>query len=108
MFGRSPDIYPDLMGSGHVPYTIKDEPVTQTYHRGTLAMARTAQPDSVTSQFFIVVDDSAVEALAAKNNYQIIGEVTSGMDVVDKIVAAADKEAPTSPVVMTKVTVSNP
>jgi len=110
MFGRSPDLYPDLVGSGGVPYTIKDEPVTQTYHRGTVAMARTAQPNSVTSQFFIVLDDSAAGALAAtgRNNYQIIGEVTSGMDVADKITAAADKEIPTNPVVMTKVTVSNP
>jgi cyclophilin family peptidyl-prolyl cis-trans isomerase len=110
MFGRSPDIYPDLVGSGHVPYTIKDEPVTQKYHRGTVAMARTVQPNSVTSQFFIVVDDKAAESLAAagRNNYQIIGEVTSGMDAVDKIVAAADKETPTNPVVMTKVTVTNP
>jgi cyclophilin family peptidyl-prolyl cis-trans isomerase len=110
MFGRSPDIYPDLVGSGHVPYTIKDEPVTQKYHRGTVAMARTVQPNSVTSQFFIVLDDKAAESLAAagRNNYQIIGEVTSGMDAVDKIVAAADKETPTNPVVMTKVAVSNP
>jgi cyclophilin family peptidyl-prolyl cis-trans isomerase len=110
MFGRSPDIYPDLVGSGHVPYTIQDEPVTQKYHRGTVAMARTVQPNSVTSQFFIVVDDKAAESLAAagRNNYQIIGEVTSGMDTVDKIVLAADKETPTNPVVMTKVTVTNP
>lgn len=110
MFGRSPNIYTDLVGSGGVPYTIKDEPVTQKYHRGTVAMARTVQANSVTSQFFIVVDDSAAGPLAGPdhNNYQIIGEVTSGMDAVDKIVASADKEIPTNPVVMTKVTVSNP
>ena len=40
--------------------------------------------------------------------YQIFGHVTSGMDAVDAIAAAADKENPTNPVVMTKVTVSNP
>jgi cyclophilin family peptidyl-prolyl cis-trans isomerase len=110
MFGRSPDIYPDLVGSGGVPYTIKDEPVTQQYHRGTVAMARTVQPNSVTSQFFIVLDDSAAGKLATpdRNNYPIIGEVTSGMDAVDAIAKAADKEIPTNPVVMTKVTVTNP
>ena len=108
MFGRSPDVYPDLVGSGGVPYTIKDEPVTQTYHRGTVAMARTKQPNSVNSQFFIVTDDGARSALASVNTYQIIGEVTSGMDAVDKIAAAADAEAPTNPVAMTKVTVANP
>ncbi len=108
MFGRSPDVYPDLVGSGGAPYTIKDEPVTQTYHRGTVAMARTKQPNSVNSQFFIVTDDGARSALASVNTYQIIGEVTSGMDTVDKIVTSADKEIPTNPVAMTKVTVSNP
>jgi cyclophilin family peptidyl-prolyl cis-trans isomerase len=109
-FGRSPDIITDILGSGGPPYRIKDEPVTQTYHRGTVAMARTKLPDSVGSQFFIVLDDAAKSSLAGPgaNTYQIIGEVTSGMDAVDKIVAAADKEIPTSPVVMTKVTVSNP
>ena len=73
-------------------------------------MARTVEPNSVTSQFFIVLDDKAAEPLAGpgRNNYQIIGEVTSGMDAVDKIVAAADKEVPTSPVIMTKVTATNP
>jgi cyclophilin family peptidyl-prolyl cis-trans isomerase len=71
-------------------------------------MARTAQPDSVDSQFFIVLDDAARSALAKANTYQIIGTVTSGMDTVDAIAGAADKEAPTVPVVMTSVTVANP
>jgi peptidyl-prolyl cis-trans isomerase B (cyclophilin B) len=71
-------------------------------------MARTPQPNSVGSQFFIVLDDSARGALASANTYQIIGTVTSGMDAVDAIAAAADAENPSNPVVMTKVTVSNP
>ncbi|MEI7743036.1 MAG: peptidylprolyl isomerase, partial [Chloroflexota bacterium] len=111
MFGRSPDIYKDLVGSGGPPYTIKDEPVTTTYHRGTVAMARTAVADSVRAQFFIVLSDGAATALAGEghNNYQIVGEVSSGMDVVDAIAAAANgKEQPDSPVVMTKVTVHGP
>ena len=68
-------------------YTIKDEPVTAEYGRGVVAMARTSQPDSVGSQFFIVLDDEAAEALAFYNTYQIIGHVTDGMDTVDAIAA---------------------
>ena len=89
-------------------YTIQDEPVTTAYHRGTVAMARTTEPNSVDSQFFIVSDDSAAGALSSYNTYQIIGEVTAGMEIVDAITAAADAEIPTDQVTMTKVTVTNP
>lgn len=106
--GRSPDISPALVGTGGPGYTIKDEAVTTQYARGIVAMARTAQPDSVGSQFFIVLDDKAREALESANTYQIIGSVTTGMDVADAITAAADAEIPSKPVVMTDVSVSNP
>jgi cyclophilin family peptidyl-prolyl cis-trans isomerase len=99
---------PTGSGTGGPGYTIKDEPVTTPYKRGTVAMARTAQPDSVGSQFFIVLDDAASQSLAAPgyNNYQIIGNVTNGMDAVDAIAAAADGENPTNPIKMDKVTVA--
>ena len=106
--GRSPDISPALVGTGGPGYTIKDEAVTTQYARGIVAMARTAQPDSVGSQFFIVLDDKARGALESANTYQIIGSVTTGMDVADAITAAADAEIPSKPVVMTDVSVSNP
>lgn len=97
---------PDGTGAGGPGYTIPDDPVTTPYRRGTLAMARTAAPNSAGSQFFIVVDDAAAErGLAQANTYAIFGSVTAGMDVVDAIVAAADAENPTKPVTMTKVTV---
>jgi cyclophilin family peptidyl-prolyl cis-trans isomerase len=99
---------PTGTGTGGPGYTIKDEPVTAIYSRGTVAMARTAQPDSVGSQFFIVLDDTARQALASANTYQIIGTVTSGMATVDAIAAAADKENPTNPVAITTATVANP
>jgi cyclophilin family peptidyl-prolyl cis-trans isomerase len=105
-FGRSPDVIPGLVGGGGPPYTIKDEPVTGTYTRGTVAMAKTPQPDTASSQFFIVLKDLAPGDLEAR--YQIFGHVTSGMDAVDAIAAAADQEKPTNPVPMTKVTVANP
>jgi cyclophilin family peptidyl-prolyl cis-trans isomerase len=111
-FGRVPNVTGDA-GMGGPPYTIKDEPVTAQYKRGTVAMARTAAPDSVGSQFFIVLDDAARDALASYNTYQIIGEVTAGMDVVDAIAAMPNSGQNTGnralePLPMTKVTVANP
>jgi cyclophilin family peptidyl-prolyl cis-trans isomerase len=99
---------PTGSGSGGPGYTIEDEPVTTPYSRTTVAMARTTQPDSVGSQFFIVLDDGAREALEAANTYQIIGSVASGMETADAIAAAADAQLPSDPVVMTDVSVSTP
>jgi len=95
-------------GSGGPGYSIADEPVTATYQRGTVAMARTNAPNSQGSQFFIVLDDSAATSLARANTYAIFGSVESGMDAVDAIAAAADAELPTHPIAMTSVTVANP
>jgi cyclophilin family peptidyl-prolyl cis-trans isomerase len=99
---------PTGSGSGGPGYTITDEPVTAVYARGTVAMARTPQPNSVGSQFFIVLDDTARGSLESANTYQIIGTVTSGMETADAIAAAADAELPSDPVVMTDVSVSSP
>ncbi len=99
---------PTGTGSGGPGYEIADEPVTAIYGRATVAMARTAAPNSVGSQFFIVLDDEARPALASANTYQIIGTVSSGMDAVEAITAAADAENPSQPVVMSRVTVANP
>ena len=99
---------PTGTGRGGPGYTIQDEPVTTTYQRGTLAMARSAAPNSQGSQFFIVLDDGAARALASANTYAIFGEVSGSMDAVDAIAAAADAELPSQPIAMTKVTVTNP
>ena len=93
-------------GTGPIPYTIKDEPVTTKYKRGTLAMARTQAANSQTSQFFIVLDDKAEPPLVSANTYAIFGEVISGMDVADAIFnASGGAETPANPIVMTSVTV---
>jgi cyclophilin family peptidyl-prolyl cis-trans isomerase len=98
---------PTGTGTGGPGYTIKDEPVTTPYSRGTVAMARTPAPDSVGSQFFIVLDDEARAALESANTYQIIGTVTAGMETADAIVVAAKGvELPSDPVVMTDVSVA--
>ena len=54
--------------------------------RGTIAMARTSNPDSATSQFFInVVDNAGLNYPLNGGGYATFGKVTQGMDVVDKI-----------------------
>ncbi len=53
---------------------------------GTLAMARTNDPQSATSQFFInVVDNAFLDPSFQSFGYTVFGKVTSGMDVVQKI-----------------------
>jgi cyclophilin family peptidyl-prolyl cis-trans isomerase len=100
---------PQGTGTGGPGYTITDEPVTTPYKRGTVAMARTAAPNSVGSQYFIVLDDKDGAVLSSANTYQIIGNVTSGMDVADAIYAASGgAETPASPVPVTTATVANP
>ncbi len=55
--------------------------------RGTIAMARTADPDSASSQFFInVVDNKGLNRpLPDGHGYAVFGKVVKGMDVVDRI-----------------------
>ena len=59
--------------------------------RGTLAMARTADPNSATAQFFInTVDNPRLDYAGDANpGYCVFGKVVAGMDVVDKIRTAA-------------------
>jgi len=56
------------------------------FKRGTLGMARTNDPNSANSQFFICFGDAAF----LNGKYTVFGEVTSGMDVVDKIKAGTE------------------
>jgi peptidyl-prolyl cis-trans isomerase A (cyclophilin A) len=82
-----------------------------THERGTVAMARTMDPNSATSQFFInVKDNDRLNYSADKpgaNGYAVFGKVISGMDVVDKIkvtpTGAAD--VPVQPIIIKKATV---
>lgn len=64
-----------------------------TNDRGTIAMARTGNPNSATAQFFInVKDNPALNAKGNNDGYAVFGKVVSGMDVIDKI-----KAVPTGP-----------
>ena len=67
---------------GNPGYTIKAEFNDKRHTRGILSMARAQDPDSAGSQFFICV----ANAPSLDGKYSVFGEVTSGMDVVDKIV----------------------
>jgi len=57
--------------------------------KGTIAMARTQDPHSATSQFFVNVKDNDFLNHSGKNmqgwGYTVFGKVTSGMDVIDKM-----------------------
>jgi peptidyl-prolyl cis-trans isomerase B (cyclophilin B) len=80
--------------------------------RGTLAMARTPDPDSASAQFFInLVDNSFLDHTAPTAQgwgYAVFGKVSSGMDVVDKIAEvktttrAGHQNVPAQDVVITK------
>lgn len=70
-------------GMGGPGYTVKAEFNDKPHKRGTLSMARAANPDSAGSQFFICVADAPF----LNKQYTVFGEVVSGMDVVDKIVS---------------------
>ena len=83
--------------------------------RGTLAMARTMEPHSATSQFFINVADNYPLNHRGKSvegwGYAVFGQVVDGMEAVDAIVAVPrgnrgpHGDVPLEPVVMRKVTV---
>ncbi len=70
-------------GTGGPGYSLKAEFSDRPHKRGTLSMARAADPDSAGSQFFICVADAPF----LDGKYTVFGEVLSGMDVVDKIVS---------------------
>ena len=71
-------------GTGGPGYTIKAEFNDTPHKRGVLSMARSSDPDSAGSQFFICVKDSAF----LDRQYTAFGRVVRGMEVADKIVAA--------------------
>jgi len=76
--------------------------------RGTVAMARTGDPNSATAQFFVNVTDNP---FLDQPSYAVFGEVVQGMDVVDRIRAVPTgnqgpfQNVPTKPVIITKATV---
>ncbi|WP_273717956.1 MULTISPECIES: peptidylprolyl isomerase [Bartonella] len=68
------------MGGSNYP-NIPAEFSKQPFKRGTVGMARSQDPNSANSQFFICFDDAPF----LNGQYTVVGEVIKGMDVVDKI-----------------------
>jgi cyclophilin family peptidyl-prolyl cis-trans isomerase len=96
---------PTQTGSGGPGYqTVDAPPADAAYTKGVVAMAKTADEPAGTSgsQFFVVTADDA--QLPAQ--YAIVGKVTSGLPVVERIGELGDAtEQPTQPVVISSVTV---
>ncbi|MDQ2682931.1 MAG: peptidylprolyl isomerase [Chloroflexota bacterium] len=98
---------PEGTGRGGPGYRFEDEPVQRSYNRGIVAMAN-AGPNTNGSQFFVCLQNVGLPP-----NYTIFGEVTNGMDVVDKIAAVetragatGEKSTPVEPVNVTSVTIA--
>ena len=69
-------------GQGGPGYNLKAEFNSRSHLRGIVSMARSSDPDSAGSQFFIVTSDSTF----LDKQYTVFGEVVDGMEVADKIV----------------------
>ncbi|MGH3134182.1 MAG: peptidylprolyl isomerase [Gaiellaceae bacterium] len=98
---------PTQTGGGGPGYSTVDPPPSDSrYVKGVVAMAKTAAepPGTSGSQFFVVTGDD----VGLPSDYAIVGEVSDGLDVVERIGALGDPatEQPTQPVVIRTVTVT--
>lgn len=81
--------------------------------RGSIAMARTSDPESATAQFFINLTDNDFLDFKSETTqgwgYAVFGQVVNGMDVVDEIAAQSTGAAdvPVTPVIIESIRVSN-
>lgn len=98
---------PNGDGTGGPGYKFADEKVTRDYKRGIVAMAN-AGPNTNGSQFFIMHQDYDLP-----KNYTIFGQVTTGLDIIDKIAEiptvegmGGEKSKPTEKVTIEKVTIN--
>ena len=97
---------PTQTGSGGPGYSTVDKPPADAaYTKGTVAMAKTQleAPGTAGSQFFVVTADDA----GLNPDYAIVGEVTAGMDTVERIEKLGfDDGPPSQPIVVSSVTVT--
>jgi peptidyl-prolyl cis-trans isomerase B (cyclophilin B) len=102
---------PDGDGTGgpgwNIPGEFSGNGYTNTlkHTRGTLSMARSSDPDSAGSQFFIMTDDASY----LDGNYASFGKLTGGFEALDSIAAAETgrNDKPNSDQVMISVRVEN-
>jgi cyclophilin family peptidyl-prolyl cis-trans isomerase len=112
-------VIPGFMIQGGDPNTVSGSPATWgtggsgknvnaefnsiSHKRGIVSMARSSDPNSASSQFFIVVADSTF----LNNQYTVFGQVTKGMDIADKIVLAPTgaQDRPNNPTTIDKIVI---
>ena len=94
-------------GTGGPGYKFDDEPITRDYKRGIVAMANSG-PNTNGSQFFIMHKDYDLP-----KNYVIFGQVTKGLDIIDKIAnvevednGTGEKSKPKEKVSISKITIT--
>ena len=92
-------------GTGGPGYNIKAEFNSRSHLRGIVSMARSTDPDSAGSQFFVVTSDSTF----LDRQYTVFGQVTDGMEVADKIVNLPrdGNDCPLQEAKMLQVTISD-
>ena len=92
-------------GTGGPGYNIKAEFNSRSHLRGIVSMARSSDPDSAGSQFFIVTSDSTF----LDREYTVFGQVVDGMEVADKIVELPrdGNDCPLQEAKMLQVTISD-
>ena len=92
-------------GQGGPGYTINAEFNDISHVRGIVSMARTNDPNSAGSQFFIIVSDS----IFLDNQYTVFGRVVEGIDVADKIVNVPrdNLDNPNDRVVVKRISIRN-
>ncbi|MBR4319542.1 MAG: peptidylprolyl isomerase [Oscillospiraceae bacterium] len=108
---------PEGTGMGGSEQTIKGEFASNgvennlSHQRGIVSMARSQDPDSASSQFFICYGDESF----LDGNYAAFGEVTQGMEIVDNFLnvervmsASGEMASPTTPIVMKEVKMIDP
>lgn len=79
--------FDEAMKPRKAPRTVVNESIGGLPNkRGTVAMARTSDPDSAGAQFYVnVVDSAYLDATPGAPGYTVFGEVVAGLDVADKI-----------------------
>ncbi|WP_255491518.1 MULTISPECIES: peptidylprolyl isomerase [unclassified Actinotalea] len=85
---------PNGDGTGGPAYRfgpVENAPADDVYPAGTVAMARTGEPDSMGSQFFLVHEDSTIPADSV-GGYTVLGRITEGMDVLQSVADAGIAE----------------
>lgn len=94
---------PSTWGTGGSGKNVAAEFNPVKHERGIVSMARSSDPDSASSQFFIMV--AAYPSL--NNQYTVFGQVTKGMDVADKIVGAqtGGQDRPINPTTIDKIVI---